>query len=247
MSVKNILVSQNPPRVMAQFDAVRDKFGVNFEFRPFFESKPLSVNEFRQEKINIPDYTAIIFSSRHSIDAFFQLCEQLRFKVPDSQKYFCASELVAMYLQKHIVYRKRKIFYGDGSASSIVSLIGPRHKGEKFLIAASDSSSNDTLIKLLKAQEIDCTEAIFVKSESRDLKDLNLHSYDMVVLYNQADVKSIYENFPEFSQENIKFVAYGKNVAPAMEEAGLEITVKAPTPEAPSVAKAIELYLESCK
>ena len=130
MAVKNILVSQVAPRVLTQYQTVSEKFGVEFTFRPFFLIEPLSAKEFRAQRINLPDYTAIVFSSRHAIDAFFALAEELRVKIPETMKYFCTTELVAMYLQKHIVYRKRKIFFGDGTPQSVVALIGPKHKGE---------------------------------------------------------------------------------------------------------------------
>lgn len=245
MSIKKILISQTAPRVLTQYQAVSDKFGVEFSFNPFFRVEPLTSREFRAQHINILDYTAIVFSSRHVIDAFFSLAEELRCKIPETMKYFCTTEAVAMYLQKHIVYRKRKIFFGTGTPESVVSLIGPKHKGEKFLITMSDSSSSAPITTLFQASKLDFATGVFVKSVSQDLHDLDLHAYDMIVFYNPADVKSLQENFPDFQQGDIKMVSYGKSIVKAMEEAGLEITVKAPTPEATSVAKAIELYLES--
>ena len=245
MSIKNILVSQNAPRVLTQYNDVSEKFGVEFHFHPFFKIEPLSSREFRAQRIGLLDYIAIVFSSRHVIDAFFSLAEDLRVKIPETMKYFCTTEAVAMYLQKHIVYRKRKIFYGNGTPESVVALIGPKHKGEKFLIATSDNSNNETLYRLFEAAKLDYTPAVFVKSVPQDLTDVDLHAYDMVVLYNPADVKSLYENFPAFEQGDIKFVSYGRSIVKAMEEAGLSIEVKAPSPEVPSVARAIERYLEN--
>ena len=245
MSIKKILISQTAPRVLTQYQAVSDKFGVEFSFNPFFRVEPLTSREFRAQHINILDYTAIVFSSRHVIDAFFSLAEELRCKIPETMKYFCTTEAVAMYLQKHIVYRKRKIFFGTGTPESVVSLIGPKHKGEMFLITMSDSSSSAPITSLFQANKLDFATGVFVKSVSQDLHDLDLHAYDMIVFYNPADVKSLQENFPDFKQGDIKMVSYGKSIVKAMEEAGIEITVKAPTPEATSVAKAIELYLES--
>ena len=244
MSISKILVSQNAPRVLTQYQAVSQKFGVEFTFCPFFQIEPLTSREFRAQRINILDYTAIIFSSRHAIDAFFALAEELRNKIPETMKYFCTTEAVAMYLQKHIVYRKRKIFYGTGTPESVVALIGPKHKGEKFLIAMSDSSSSEALTSLFQANKLEYTTGVFVKSVSQDLKDLDLASYDMIVFYNPADVKSLQENFPDFRQGDIKMVSYGRSIVRAMEEMGLRIDVKAPSPEAPSVASAIELYLK---
>ena len=245
MSIKNILVSQSAPRVLTQYQTVTEKFGVQFNFRPFYKVEPLTSREFRAQRINILDYTAIVFSSRHAIDAFFSLAEELRCKIPETMKYFCTTEAVAMYLQKHIVYRKRKIFYGTGTPDSVVALIGPKHKGEKFLITMSDSSSADSLTKLFDAAKLDYTTGVFVKSVNQDIRDLDLHAYDMVVFYNPSDLKSLQENFPDFQQGDIKIVSFGRSIVKALEEAGLTITVKAPSPEAPSVARAIELYLES--
>ena len=245
MSISKILVSQNAPRVLTQYQSVSEKFGVSFEFRPFFKVEALTSREFRAQRINLLDYTAIVFSSRLAIDAFFSLAKELRAEIPETMKYFCTTEAVAMYLQKHIVYRKRKIFYGTGTPESVVSLIGPKHKGENFLITTSDSSSPETITSLFDAHKLRYTVGVFVKSLSQDLKDLDLKDYDMIVFYNPADIKSLRENFPDLEQGDIKLVAYGRSIVKAMEEAGLSIAVKGPTPEAPSAARAIELYLES--
>lgn len=245
MSIKKILVSQNAPRVLTQYESVSEKFGVTFQFCPFFKVEPLTSREFRAQRINLADYTAIIFSSRHVIDAFFALAEELRVKIPETMKYFCSTEAVAMYLQKHIVYRKRKIFYGTGTPDSVVALIGPKHKGEKFLVAMSDTSSSETITSLLSAAKLNYATGVFVKSVSEDLKDIDINSYDMIVFYNAADVKSLGENFPDFKQGDIRMVSYGRSVVKVMEDAGLRVDVKAPSPEAPSVASAIELYLKS--
>ena len=247
MSIKKILVSQNTPRVLTQYQAVTERFGVEFDFRPFFRIEPLTSREFRAQRINVLDYTAIVFSSRHAIDAFFSLAEELRAKIPETMKYFCTTEAVAMYLQKHIVYRKRKIFYGTGTPESVVGLIGPKHKGEKFLIAMSDSSSMESLTNLFTAQKLNFQTGVFVKSVSQELNGLDIKSYDMIVFYNPADVKSLQENFPDFEQGDIRMVSYGRSIVRAMEEANLRIDVKAPSPEAPSVARAIELYLETLR
>ena len=243
MSVKKILISQQQPKAPSPYTNIEEKFGACLEFKQFFKIEPLTSREFRSQRINILDYTAIVFSARTTIDAFFQLCEELRIKVPETMKYFCTTEAVANYLQKHIVYRKRKIFYGDGTPGSVIGLIGPKHKGETFLIATSDSSSKDAVTAQFETTKFNFATAVFVKSVPQDLKEVDMHSYNMVVLFNPADVKSLYENYPDFAQQDIKFVSYGKSVVKAMEEAGLKIEISAPTPEAPSVAKALELYL----
>ena len=228
---------------MAPYEALTEKFGVEIEFKPFFVVEPLSSREFRTQRLNILDYTAVVFSSRHAINAFFQLCEELRVKVPETMKYFCTTEAVAMYLQKHIVYRKRKIFYGDGTPASVVAQIGPKHVGEHFLIVTSDNSNSGPLTRLFDEKKLSYTTAVFVKSVPQDLKDVDFGAYELAVLYNPADVKSLFENFPDFRQGSLKFISYGKTIVKAMEEAGLSIEIKAPTPEVPSAAKVIEVYL----
>ena len=243
MSVKKILITQQQPKTASPYTAVAEKFGAEFDFRQFFKMEPLTSREFRAQRINILDYTALVFSARTTIDAFFQLCEELRVKVPETMKYFCTTEAVANYLQKHIVYRKRKIFFGDGTPDSIIGLIGTKHKGEKFLIATAESSSKDAVTKIFETQKLSFTTAVFVKPVAQDIKDINLHDYDLVVLFNPADVKSLYENYPDFQQGDLKFVSYGRSIVKAMEEAGLAIEISAPTPEMPSVAKALEVYL----
>ena len=239
-----ILISQKTPAKMTAYETLQTKYGAELVFKPFFLIEPLSSREFREQKVNLADYTAIVFSSRHTIDAYFKLCEELRVKVPETMKYFCSTELVANYLQKHIVFRKRKIFFGDGTPESVVALIGPKHKGEKFLITKSAGANVEGLTSLFTKAKLDYTEAELVKSVTQDLHDVKFDKFDMAVLYNPADVKSLFENFPEFKQGSLKFVAFGKSIVPAMENAGLAIEIKAPTPEAPSVAMAIEQYLQ---
>ena len=245
MAIKKILISQRAPLNEAPYTALKEKYGVEFTFRQFFLIEPLTSREFRSQRINILDYTAIVFSSRHAIDAFYGLCEELRVKVPETMKYFCTTEAVAMYLQKHIVYRKRKIFFGQGTPESVISQIGTKHKGEKFLVTQSDSTGSTSLTRLMDAHGIDYKTAVFIKSVPQDLKDMDLKEYDLIVFYNPYDVRSLFENFPDFKQEGLKFGAYGKSIVKAMEEAGLAIDFKGPTPEAPSAARAIELYLQN--
>lgn len=245
MSIRRILISQGAPMNMTPYNEIKEKYKVEIDFHPFFLIEPLSSREFRSQRINILDYTAIVFSARHTIDAFFQLCEELRVKVPDTMKYFCTTEAVAMYLQKYIIFRKRKIFYGDGTPTSVLNEIMPKHKGEKFLITTSDSNGTDAISPLFEKNKLDYSTGVFVKSVSQDLKQINLESYDLAVVCNPADLKSLQENFPEFQPGSLKFGTFGKQIVKAMEEAGLPIEFQAPTPEAPSVAKSVELYLDA--
>ena len=244
MKIKKILISQSTPGNLAPYTALTEKYGVEIEFKPFYLIEQLSSKELRAQKVNILDYTAVVFSARHTIDAFFNLCEELRIKVPETMKYFCTTEAVAMYLQKHIVFRKRRIFFGTGTPDSVITAIGTKHKSEKFLIATSDTGSNDTMSRLFTQAGLDNTSAVFVKSVSQDLTQVDIQSYDMIVVYNAADLKSLHENYPEYDRGETKFVTFGKKIVKAMEEAGLPIEIQAPTPEAPSVARALEIYLE---
>ena len=143
MTIKNILISQQPPKAASPYSSIAEKYGVHFDFAPFFKIEPLSSREFRGQRINILDHSAIVFSARSTIDAFFHLCDELRIKIPETMKYFCLSEAVAMYLQKHIVYRKRKIFFGDGTPASILAQIGSKHKDENFLIRIFTASTSE--------------------------------------------------------------------------------------------------------
>lgn len=229
---------------MAPYTALVEKYGVDIEFRPFFKNVPLSSREFRSQRVNLQDFTAVVFFSRHAIDAYFQLCEELRVKVPETMKYFCSTEAVAMYLQKHIVYRKRKIFFGNGTPASIIDLIGTKHKDESFLITTADSANHEVFRTNFEKNGLKYQIATFVKAVPQDLKDIDLQACNAVVFYNPHDVESLHTNFPEFTQGDLKFISYGKSVVKAMAEAGLNIEIQAPTPEITSVAKALELYLD---
>ena len=242
-----ILISQQVPSNLAPYEILQSRFGAELTFQPFFLIEPLSAKEFRAEHINLPDYTAIVFSSRHAIDAYFKLCDEMRFKVPETMKYFCSTEAVAMYLQKHIVYRKRKIFYGSGSPASIIALVTAKHKGEKFLIATTEGSDITPMTTLFTTAKLDYTVGVLVKPVPQDLKEVNPAGFDIAVLCNPADVVSLRSNYPEFQQGSLKFISFGKAVVKAMEEAGYEIALKAPTPEATSISKAVELYLQSAR
>ncbi len=229
------------------YAALREKYGVQIDFRPFFLIEPLTSREFRSQRINILDYTAIVFSARHTIDAFFSLCDELRIKVPETMKYFCSTEAVALYLQKHIVFRKRKIFFGTGSPESITAQIGTKHKDEKFLITTNAATSNDSMTNAFTSAGLDFKIANFVKPMSQNLKDIDIHSYDVAVVYNPADISSLQENFEGFKPEGLQFITFGRGIVKTMEDLGYPIAIQAPTPEIPSVAKALALFLESDK
>ncbi len=245
MTIKSILVSQPAPgNTTSPFTEISTKYGIEIDYMPFFKIEPVTAKEFRAQRVNILDYTAIIFSAKSSIDAFFAICEETRTVVPETMKYFCTTENIALYLQKHIVYRKRKIFFGSGTTDSIISTIGTKHKNEKFLIASTDVTRPEVIATFKKAG-LNFGTAVFSKTVNSDLKDVDLKKYQMVVFYSPSDVKSLLENYPDFKQEDLLFVTYGPMTAKALADANINVEVSAPTPQAPSVSRALLLYLES--
>ncbi len=244
MNISNILISQPAPQNNSPYTELVSKYGVNIDFKPFFKMEPLNAKEFRMQKISILDYTAIVFTARTTIDAFFKICEELRIVVPETMKYFCNSEAVALYLKKHIVYRKRKIFFGNGRTSSILDTIGSKHKDETFLLATADNTSGD-LQRLFSKTKYKFESATFLKTINTDLTELKLEDYQVVVFYSPSDVKSLHENFADGIPAGIKFATFGSATSAALKEEGVEPTIIAPTPEAPSIAKALMLHIEN--
>ena len=244
MKIKKILISQPAPVNGSPYTELISKYKITIDFKPFFRVEPLNSKEFRLQKINIPDFTAIVFTSRTTIDAFFNLCDELRITVPETMKYFCVSEAIALYLQKHIVYRKRKIFFGNGTPCSIIETIGAKHKAENFLLTVTDNYKSDINRAFVKAK-LKHSSAILVKTINCDLTNLDLKSYDMVVFYSPSDVKSLKDNFPDFANGTVEFATFGPATLKALKAAKLTPKVIAPTPEAPSIAKALSLYFES--
>ena len=245
MQIKKIIVSQNAPKLMQSYTELGNKYGITIDFVPFFTIQPVSSMEIRAQRCNVNDFSAIVFSSRTTIDAFFSLCEELRVRIPDTMKYFCTNEKVANYLQKHIVYRKRKIFYGDGTPSSILNLIKTKHKDDNFLIVTSDNKNN-SVTRVFEGSSYKFSSAIFAKSVMSDLSSQNLESYDAFVFCNKMDVTSLLQNCPDFKQEERAIITYGASASlkSALSEAGLSETLNAPGPNCPSLVAAIENILK---
>ncbi|MEF9930741.1 MAG: uroporphyrinogen-III synthase [Bacteroidales bacterium] len=243
MKISNILISQPAPASNSPYAELISKYGLNIDFKPFFRVEPLNAKEFRAQKINILDFTAIVFTARTTIDAFFHLCEELRINVPETMKYFCNSEAIALYLQKHIIYRKRKIFFGNGTTASIIETIGIKHKDENFLLATTDNLKGD-IHKLFTKAKLKHDSAAFIKTINANLSDVDLTKYQLLVFYSPSDIKSLIENFPEFKPKGLHFATFGTSTAKAMKAAKLKSTIIAPTPQAPSIAKALSLYFE---
>ncbi len=238
---KKILVAQPAPKNNSPYAELETKYRLSFDFCPFFTVNPVSTRSFRGQHVNILDYTAIVFTSRSLIDSFFHICEETRVTVPEDMKYFCQNQQIALYLQKYIVYRKRKIFFGDGKPLSVVNAIGAKHKNEKFLIACTDGLRPD-MAKAFETAGLKYGSAVFMNTVVSDIKHLDLSSYSALVCYSPCDVRSLLENFPEFKQENLLLATFGVNTAKAAKDAGLNVEIMAPTPEAPSIAQALNLY-----
>ena len=247
MKIKTILVSQPEPKNdKSPYAELADKKGLKIDFRPFIQVDSVPVKDFRQERIDILSHTGVIFTSRTSVDNYFRISEELRLTIPDTMKYFCISEATAYYLQKYIVYRKRKIFYGNGTFADLMEVI-KKHKDEKFLVPLSDTHKEE-IPKKLEQAKIKYTKAIMYRTVSADLSDLSDVNYDMLVFYSPSGIKSLMENFPEFKQNNTKIATFGPKTANAVKEAGLQVNIMAPSKEAPSMTMAIEQFVtESAK
>jgi uroporphyrinogen-III synthase len=214
---------------------------VKIDFRPFIQVEGVSSKEFRQQKINILDHTAVIFTSRTAIDHFFRICEETRVTVPDDMKYFCISEATAFYLQKYIVYRKRKIFHSTGKFPDLVEVI-KKHKQEKFLVPLSDIHKPE-IPNLLTKAKVKFTKAILYRTVSSDLSDLKDIDYDVLVFFSPSGIKSLLQNFPDFKQNDTLIASFGPATAKAVKEAGLRLDIQAPMPQAPSMTAALEMYI----
>lgn len=246
MKVKKILVSQpQPSSEKSPYYDICAKYDVEMVFRPFIKVEGLTAKEFRQAKINLADYTAVIFTSRTAVDHFFRLCEEMRVKVPDTMRYFCTTESIALYLQKYIVYRKRKISFGKTGKLDDEQLMAALVKNdkEKFLFPISDVHKDD--IRRLSEKGLDVTKAVMYRTVSNDFQPGEKLDYDMLVFFSPAGIASLKKNFPEFDQdkEGIYIATFGSTTAKAVEDAGLRLDVQAPTPKHRSMPDAIEAFL----
>lgn len=244
LSIKKLLVSQpRPSSEKSPYFDLSEKYGIEIDFRPFIKIEPLTAKEFRQQRISILDYSAVVFTARTAIDHFFKLCEELRVTIPETMKYFCMTESIAVYLQKYIVYRKRKIFYGQtGKIEDLVTII-TKHSKEKYLVPVSDVHKDD-IFMLLDTKKIDYTKAVMYRTVSNDFSKGETFDYDMLIFFSPSGISSLLKNFPNFKQDDIRIGCFGPTTAKAVLDAGLRLDVEAPTPEAPSMTAALEQYLK---
>lgn len=243
MKIKKVLVSQpKPASEKSPYYDIAEKYGVKIDFRPFIKVESLSAKEFRQQKISVLDHTAVIFTSRHAIDHFFHLCTELRVTIPETMKYFCVTEAVALYIQKYVQYRKRKIFFGNtGKIDDLIPSI-VKHKAEKYLVPMSDVH-NDEVKTLLDKGKIHHTEVVMYRTVSNDFTPEEEFDYDMLLFFSPAGINSLMKNFPEFDQKEIAIGCFGPATAKAVKDAGLRLDLEAPTVEAPSMTAALDMFI----
>jgi uroporphyrinogen-III synthase len=246
LKIKKILVSQPEPETEKSpyFDLAK-KYNLDIDFRPFIQVEGVDVKEFRQERINILDYSSVVLTSRTAVDHFFRICEEMRITVPDTLKYFCVSEAIAFYLQKYIVYRKRKIFFGKGRFDDLLEMI-EKHKDEHFLLPLSDMYQ-PSIPKKMNKLKVKYKIAILYRTVVSDLSDLSDVNYDILVFFSPSGINSLLENFPEFRQNDTKIAAFGPTTSKAVKDAKLRLDIQAPMPEAPSMTMALEQYIKNIK
>lgn len=244
MKIKKVLVSQpKPASEKSPYYDIAEKYGVKIDFRPFIKVESLSAKEFRQQKVSILDHSAVIFTSRHAIDHFFHLCQELRVTIPETMKYFCITETVALYIQKYVQYRKRKIFFGNtGKFDDLIPAI-VKHNTEKYFVPMSDVH-NDEVKNLLDKHKIDHTEAVMYRTVSNDFQEGESFDYDMLVFFSPSGINSLMKNFPDFDQKDIAIGCFGPTTAKAVREAGLRLDLEAPTVEAPSMTAALDMFIK---
>jgi uroporphyrinogen-III synthase len=243
LKIKTILVSQPKPQTdKSPYFDLADKYNLKIDFRPFIQVEGVSAKEFRQERINVLDHTAVIFTSRTAIDHFFRICQELRITVPDDMKYFCISESTAFYLQKYIVYRKRKIFFGEKRFEDLMEII-QKHKGETYLVPLSDIHKQ-SIPTLLDKSKIKYSKAILYRTVSSDLSDLADVNYDVLAFYSPSGITSLLQNFPEFKQNNTLIAAFGPATSKAVIDNKLSLDIQAPMPQAPSMTMALDQYIK---
>jgi uroporphyrinogen-III synthase len=243
MKIKKILVSQPQPKSdKSPYHELAEKNNVKIDFRPFIQVVPISAKEFRKQRIVLLDYSAVIFTSKTSIDHYFRMAAELRIMVPDSMKYFCVTDSVAHYLQKYIVYRKRKIFFGQGKFPDLIDLL-LKHKEEKYLVPLSEQHKPE-IPQLLSKNNINHKIGTFYCTVSSDLSDLAAINYDVLVFFSPSGIKSLLKNYPKFEQKDIIIATFGTSTAKAVKEAGLRLDLAAPLPHAPSMTMALDQFIK---
>lgn len=246
MSIKTILVSQPEPESNKNpYTALAEKYNLKVDFRPFIHVEGVEKNEFRSQRVDLKDHTAVILTSKTAVDHYFRIAEECRFDVPTSMKYFCISEAVAYYLQKYVTYRKRKIFHGRQTIVDLIDSI-KKHKKEKFLLPCSDIL-RDSIPNTLDKHDIDYQKVVLYRTVASDLSDLESVSYDCLVFFSPSGIESLLKNFPDFKQNKTLIAAFGPTTAKAIVDNNLRLDIHAPQPQTPSMSMAIEQYIKDNK
>lgn len=244
--IKKILVSQpKPTSEKSPYYDMKEQYGVDCVFRPFFKVEGVSSKDFRQQHVNLLDYTAVVFTSRHAVDNYFKLAKELRVTIPEDMKYFCVIEAIALYIQKYVQYRKRKVFFGNtGKIDGLVPLM-TKHKAEKYLVPLSDVH-DDRISKLLDENHLQHRECVMYRTISNDFtdKEKKAFDFDMLVFFSPTGVKAFKKNFPDLEQGDIKIGAFGPATAKTVKELGLRLDLQAPTPKFPSMTEALKDFLK---
>lgn len=245
MKIKNILISQPQPADFEKspYGEISRKFNVNIAFRKFFRIEGIPAREFRKDRINMLDFSAVIFNSRNAVDHYFRMCKEMRVEVPETMKYFCISESTAYYLQKYVQFRKRKIFHSKENFSLLTDLI-KKHKTEKFLLPCSDIHKQE-IPHILEENKVFYKKAVIYRTLANDLSDLDITQFDMVVFFSPSGIKSLQKNFPDYVQGDMLIGSFGSSTSKAVKEAGLTLHLEAPTQMAPSMTMAIDQFLQS--
>lgn len=246
MKIKSILLSQPKPVDVTKtpYEAIIKKYNVNIDFEKFIKLEDVSASELRQDKVKLTDFTAVILTSRNTIDHFFRVAKEMRYTVPEDLKYFCVSEQTALYLQRYIQYRKRKIFYGKQTFSDLIEVM-KKHKEEKFFLPSSNLVTEDHE-GMLAAAKLDFSKAVIFRTVSADLSHVDINKYDMLVFFSPAGIDSLKKNFPDFVQnENVAIGGFGQSTCKAIVDAGFTLNFSAPTPSCPSMNMAIEEFISN--
>lgn len=242
--IKKILVSQpQPANPKSPYAEMAEKYGVEFVFRPFIKVEGVSAKDFRAQRINILDYTAVVFTSRHAIDNYFNIAKEMRLTIPEDMKYFCITESIALYIQKYVQYRKRKVFFGQTGKIDDLLPSMVKHKNEKYLVPLSDVHSND-IANLLDSKKLTHTECFMYRTVSNDFGPDETFDYDMLVFFSPSGISSLQKNFPEFDQTEVAIATFGPATTKSAKEAGLRVDLEAPTPQCPSITMALDNYLK---
>ncbi len=243
MKIKSILVSQpEPASPRSPYFELAEKHDIKIDFRPFIQVEGVAAREFRQTRIHILEHGGVIFNSRTAIDHYFRISQELRLTIPDSMKYFCINENTAFYLQKYIVYRKRRIFYGDGKFCNLVTHM-KKHKDENFLVPLSDNHTQE-IPDLLEKEGFKYTKAILYRTVCSNLSDLKDINYDILVFFSPSGIKSLFQNFPDFKQNNTRIACYGPTTAQAVRDAGLRLDIEVQATQALSMPSALDEYIQ---